>query len=103
MDLLIRSGSLPAELIAGNVQDLQTLVVIILIQLLDRRILRRKPAAGRRVDYQDDLALIIRKVQLFAFAGRDRVIIDHNSYLYSQHCLETPLILYLPRPPRRKI
>ncbi len=45
MDFIVCAGSLSAELVAGNIQDLQPLIVVILIQLLNGSILRRKTAA----------------------------------------------------------
>lgn len=78
MDFIIRAGSLASELITRNIQNFQPLVMIILIHLLYRCVLRCEAAACRRVDDHDDLPFIICKIQGFAFAGSDGVILDHD-------------------------
>ena len=83
VDLVVRSRSLSAELIAGDVQDFQTFVVVILVKFLDRGILWSEAAPGRRVHDQDDFALVIGETQRFAFAGRERVIVDHRLFSFS--------------------
>ena len=77
MNLVIRPGSLPAELVAGDVQDLQSLIMIVPVQLFYRGILGREAATGSRVNNQNDLALIIGQIKLFTLAGCDCIIIDH--------------------------
>ena len=77
MDLLVRAGSLPAELVAGNVQNLQAFVVVIAVQLFNGGILRREAAARGRVDHQDDLAPVVGQVKLFSLAGDDCIIVNH--------------------------
>ena len=49
MDLLIGTGRLVSELVAGDVQDLQTLIVVFLIHGLQRLVVRRKATTGRRI------------------------------------------------------
>ena len=56
MDLLIGSRRLTRELIAGNIKDLQTLIVELLVDFLEILILRRKPASGCCIDDQHDLS-----------------------------------------------
>ena len=53
MDLLIGAGSLCAKLIAGDIQNLKPLVMIVKVKLLDGRVLRGKAAAGSRIHYQN--------------------------------------------------
>ena len=77
VDLLVGAGSLSCELVAGDIQDLQTLIVIVLVHLLDRGVLGSEAAAGRCIDDHDDFALVIREVQIPALAGFDGVIVDH--------------------------
>ena len=62
MDLLIRAGGLTAELVAGDIQNLQSLIVVISIHLLNRLILRRKATASGSVDDHDNLALIVGQI-----------------------------------------
>ena len=59
MNLIIRTGSLTSELVARNVENLQPLIMIVFIQLLNRRVLRRETAAGRGVNDQDDFSLVV--------------------------------------------
>ena len=56
VDLVIRLRRLPGKLVAGHINDLQTLVMELLIHLFQRLILRRESAARRRIDYDDDLS-----------------------------------------------
>ena len=53
MDLVIYTRSLAAKLIAGDVQDLKALIVILSVHLLDRCVLRREAAAGSSVDHHE--------------------------------------------------
>ena len=45
MDLIVSSGSLAAELVAGDIKDLKALIVVVFVKLLDGFILRSKAAA----------------------------------------------------------
>jgi len=83
MDFVIRSGGLTAELIAGNIQNLKSLVMVLAVHLLDGRILGGEAAAGGSIDHHDDLALVIRKVQLRSGSGGDGVIVNHVCFLHS--------------------
>ena len=80
MDLFVRTRSLAAELIAGDVQNLQTLFMIIPVHLFNRFVLRGKAAAGSGIDNHDDLALVCGQVQFFAGSGGNGVVIDHFCY-----------------------
>ena len=77
VNLLVGAGRLPAELVAGDVQDLQTLAVVIPVQLFNGCVLGREAAACGRVDHQDDPAFVVGQVQLFSPAGGDCIIINH--------------------------
>ena len=58
MDLIVSSGSLTAELVAGDIKDLETLIVVVLVELLDGLVLRSKATSGCRVDDKDDLRVL---------------------------------------------
>ena len=77
MDFFVCSGSLPAELVAGDVQDLQSPVMIVPVHLLDRRILGCEATASGGIDHHDDLAFVIRQIQCPAFARGNGVIVNH--------------------------
>ena len=77
MNLIIASRCLCAELVARDIQDLESLIMIILVQLFDRRILRGKAAAGRGVYDKDNLAFVFTEVELLALSGGNCVIVDH--------------------------
>ena len=68
-------------------ERLQPLVVVILIQLLNGSILRRKTAARGRVHDQDDLALAALERQLFAAGRFHRIIINaaHNNHPFCKN------------------
>ena len=76
MDLALVAGGLVAELVAGEVQHLEALVVILLVELLQRLVLGGEAAAGGGVDDQQHLALQVGQVQGRALAGLDGVIIN---------------------------
>ena len=76
VDLALVAGGLVAELVAGEVQHLEPLVVILLIQLFQRLVLGGEAAAGGRVDDQQHLALQVGQVQGSALAGLDGIIIN---------------------------
>ena len=83
MDLIICSGGLAAELIAGDIQNFKSLIVIVFVQLFNRGILGSKAAASRRIDDEDDFSLIICQIQIFAFSCFQSKIINHlNSPLF---------------------
>lgn len=55
-DLLVRAALLVAELVAGEPDDLEALVVVALVELLELLVLRREAALGRDVDDEHHLA-----------------------------------------------
>ena len=75
MDLLIGAGRLACELIAGDINDLKALFMILFVHRLDVFILRREAAAGRSVDHHDDLALEISHGMLVSLGIHYRIII----------------------------
>ena len=62
VNFLVRAGRLSRKLVAGNIDDLESLVVIRLVHCLQRLVVGRKTAAGRRVDNQHNLALVVREL-----------------------------------------
>ena len=77
MDFIVCSGSLSAELIARNIQDLQSLIMILSVRLFNRGILGRKAATGGSIDYHDHFTFVIHQIQLgisfFIFQGYARI------------------------------
>ena len=59
MDLFIGTRCLIAELVAREVQDLQTVLLMRFIKILKRVVLRREAAACRGIDNEKDLALLV--------------------------------------------
>ena len=83
VDLIVTARCLSAKLVAWDVQDLQTLIMVILVELLDRSVLRSEAATCSSVDYQDYFSFIIGEFELFTFAGSQCVIIDHTFFSFS--------------------
>ena len=83
VDFIVCSGCLSAELITGDVQDFQALVMIIPVHLFDRGILGRESAAGRGVDHHDYLTSVIRKIEFPAFSCGNSIIVNHFSSILS--------------------
>ena len=83
MDFLIRTGSLMAELIAGNVKDFQSLVLQAVVHSLQVFILRSEAAAGCRIDDEQHLPLVCSETYLVAFLVFQIEIVNccHNSFL----------------------
>ena len=79
VNFLVRAGRLSRKLVAGDIDDLKSLVMIRLVHCLERLIVRREAAAGRRVDDQHNLALVVREFQFSAADRRHTVIVNaHN-------------------------
>ena len=80
MDFVVGAGSLALELVAGNVDDFETLVVEIGIHLFDRLVMRGEAAAGRGVHDEHHLALEVCERDLVALAVGEGEIVDgcHN-------------------------
>ena len=76
MDLLVGAGSLIAELVAGDVDDLQSLVVILLVHLFEGLVVGREAAAGRGVDDEKDLALELGEGDLGSVGLREGVVVN---------------------------
>ena len=83
MNLLVGSGGLTRELIAGDVDYFKALIVILLIHFFDRFVVWCKAAAGCGVYDEHDFALVIRKLYFRSIRCRYTVIIDscHNEFL----------------------
>ena len=58
-----------AELVARKTDDIETLGSVLLIEGLQAVILRRKATLGCGVDNEEDIPLVLGKVQLFAAVG----------------------------------
>ena len=65
-DLFIGPGSLIAELVAGEVEYLEPLVLVVLIELFEPLILGREAAARSGIDDEQHLALELRKTNVIA-------------------------------------
>jgi len=59
MNALVGAGSLLAELVAGEIENLETLTVILLVECFQLVVLRGKTALGSRVDYQQYFVSIL--------------------------------------------
>ena len=81
MDLFVRSGGLPTKLVAGNIQNFQTLIMIIFIQLLNGCILGSKTAAGCGVHHQNHLASEFRQLQFLTFTRGQCIVVNHFHFL----------------------
>ncbi len=64
VDLLVCAGSLSRELVAGDVYDLEALVVQVFIHLLDRLVVGSKAAACRCVHDEHDLAVFFPELYI---------------------------------------
>ena len=67
MNLLIRTGSLTAELIAGDVEDLESLSAMRLVERFEFFILRSETTLGSRVHNEENFALIVGKAYFVTF------------------------------------
>ena len=81
--VVIRTRGLGTKLVAGDVQNLEALVMQLLIERLDRGIVRRESAAGGGVYHQHDLALQIGGLDLVALAIQKREIVKAHALLLS--------------------
>lgn len=68
LDVVVASGLLAAELVAGEAEDLELRVLggDVLVQLLEALVLRGEAAFGGRVDDEDDAALVVGERDLLA-------------------------------------
>ena len=57
VNLLVRPGRLRAKLVAGDVQDLKTLIAALLVYFLNKPVLRGEPSLLGRIDDQHHLPL----------------------------------------------
>ena len=77
MDLFIASRCLAPELIAGNVQDFKSLVMVIFVKLFYRGILWGEAAAGGGIDDKDHFSFVVAEVQRFTFSCSNGIIVNH--------------------------
>ena len=92
------------ELVTREANHHQPLVFVLLIQGLKAIVLRGETAFGSGVYNQEDLALILREIHLYAFVVQDFEIIyrlhDANNlivHLYRSRCKYRHLFLYRKR------
>ena len=76
MDFVVGAGGLPFELIAGNVDDFEALVVEVGIHLFYGLVMRSETAAGRGVHDEHHLALEVCERDLVALAVGEGEIVD---------------------------
>ena len=76
MDLLVGARRLPLELVARYVDDLQTLVVAVVIDLLEVLVLRGEATPGGSVDDHDHLALVLLEIEVGSIGGGNAVVVD---------------------------
>ena len=76
MDLFLGTRCLCSELVAWEIQDLETLFMISIIQFLQRLILRSETALRRCIDDENDFAFTVRKRNIAAIHGFDCEIIQ---------------------------
>ena len=74
--LLLVPGRLIRELVAGEIQDLKSLLLHLLIHLFQRLIMRGKTAAGGGVDDEHDFAAVLLEREVFAEAGLEGEIVN---------------------------
>ena len=76
MNLFVASRRLGAELVAGDVENLEALVVISLVHFLEGLILRREATTRGGVDDEQDLALKFTEGKLVSLRGRNGIVVD---------------------------
>ena len=79
MDALVRTRGLLAKLVAGEVEDLEALLMVLLVELLQLLILRSETTARGRIDDKQDLVGILLEANHLALSVLYREII------YSSH------------------
>ena len=95
MNLFVCPRRLIPELIAGNVNDLKTLVMQLLIHPLQGLIVGRKSAAGGRIDNDHNLSLIFLQGKLASVRSGYRIIINtHNLFLSENKTGDLQLLVY---------
>lgn len=84
-DVIARTRSLMTELIAGEVKNLQPLVLICLVEFLEIRVLRGETAFGGCIDDKEDLPFVLGKIDLVSLVIRDfEIIYVHVFYFLTQ-------------------
>lgn len=74
-DFLVGPRCLSEKLVAGEVQDLESAIAILVVEFRKPVVLRSKSAAGRRVDDQEHLALVVRHRDVFFLSVFNRKIV----------------------------
>ena len=79
MNFVICTGRLAGELIAGDVQDLKPLIMILFIHALDVLVLGSETAAGRRIDDHNNLSFIFFQTEVAVLRRGYGIIINAHS------------------------
>ena len=82
MDLLVAAGSLRAELIARDVEDFESLVVIILVELFEAGVLRGEAASRSRVHHEHHFTLEISGLDFLAVPRGEREAVESGIGLF---------------------
>ena len=76
LDLLVGAGLLVRELVAGETEDYQAAVLVLLIEGLKAVVLRCESALGGSVDNKKDLAFELGEIQFRSPSGKSLEIIN---------------------------
>ena len=83
LNLSVGARILLLELVAGETYDNESLVLVLLVQLLQSCELRGKTALAGSVDNQKHLAFELREIQLFTFARESLEFINFfHTFIY---------------------
>ena len=86
MNLILAAGSLIGKLVAGEVQDFQTLILQILVHGFQGLIMGRKAAASGGIDDQQHLALVFGQADILALPVFHSEIVDSFHKSFSFRC-----------------
>ena len=89
VDLLVCPRRLPPKLVAGDVQDLKTLVAALLVNFLNSPVLSGKPSLLGRVDDKHHFAAAGIQRKIVSLPVFERVIIE--THLVPSLCMIAPL------------
>ena len=96
-DLLVGAGLLVRELVAGEADDDQSLLLILLIKGLQAIVLRGEAALGCGVDNHKDLAFVLGEVHLCALVvqGFEFIYLCHIIIIYIVYDTNIRLYFYI--------
>ncbi len=75
VNLRVGARCLSSKLVAGDVQDFESLVVVVLIHFFDRRIMGRKTATRRRVHDKNHFAFEFGQFEFCSVCPQNGIII----------------------------